>query len=233
MPISPPWDENSPDNSDPANTLGASDRNIKSQVRQLINQLIGLAEATALSDPVVDGSTIKTLSQLTAALASILTGSGSANSLAKWTGTTELGVAGLTEAGGVFSLGGNIIRASSQLRFRTVKSGNQDITGFSSANITFPNATAVVGGLFTAPATALYLLGVDIFMSGLGTGRARLLLNNVTTLVYQNISGSIPAKLLIPIQLNQGDEVVVDVDNISGTVIIAQTATHFWGVQLW
>lgn len=66
MPQTYPWDETEPvDTVVDGNQLGAMIRKLRIEVREVLNQIKGVAEATAISDPMVNGSTIDTLLTLT------------------------------------------------------------------------------------------------------------------------------------------------------------------------
>lgn len=91
------------DTSDPDSTLvdakdiGAEIRQVKIMMQEILNQLMGKSEATAIADPVVDGSTIQNLTQLTSNINGKITGS----SLITGKGLVATGAASIGNHNGV------------------------------------------------------------------------------------------------------------------------------------
>jgi len=235
MPISPAFDKTLPADSDPANTVAAEIRKLTSQLEQIVNQIKGVAESTPFTDPVTDGTAIKNLSQLTAALASILSGGGTAGRLARWSSATGLGASAVSENGGILDIGSNIFNAANQPYFRTVKASNQ-VIAVSEVDIviTFPNqGSHFSGNQFTAPVAGLYLIGADINITG--TGSANTILNMIPGGGgwTQNLLSTRPGRWIGIFSLNAGAIVNISVLNVaSANITVSQTSSNFWGIKI-
>lgn len=87
-----------------ADQLGAVDRQIRTQIQELFNQLIGVSESVPIADPIVDGTTVRTLADLTTRVNSIATINPTDGRVPVRTGVGALGDSALVQTGVILSL---------------------------------------------------------------------------------------------------------------------------------